>query len=102
MSDSAKIDLENGIFRLAAYTGVPVRARRGSLFCAAPHARLQAMLAVYNAFFARENSRLFLQEDNDWLCWWAALPRGGGLAGPVYRPDLRIEIAWLSGKNKNN
>lgn len=100
MNNSAKIDLENGIFFRAARLQVRIDACRGELFCAAPDARLQVMLCVYNAFFAEENRRLCGDDAAAWRCWWIlykkqAAADGGMLPGAVFRPDLRAELAWL-------
>lgn len=95
MNDSAKIDLENGIFARAARLGVCVGARTGKLFCAEPDARLQAMLHAYNAFFAAENRCLVEEENLAWRDWWAEYKRDfADVDGPVYTPDLVLELAW--------
>ena len=100
MNNSAKIDLENGIFFRAARLNARINARWGELFCAAPDARLQVMLCVYNAFFAEENRLLFGDDAAEWRCWWTnykkqAAAGGGMLPGAVFRPDLRAELAWI-------
>lgn len=103
MNHSAKIDLENGIFAHAALLEIPVYARAGELFCAAPDARLQAMLCVYNTFFSEDNRRLCAEDAAEWRRWWNAYKKrsavcGGTLPGAVYRPDLRAELAWIAFK----
>ncbi|MDD6153674.1 MAG: hypothetical protein PUC11_07010 [Elusimicrobia bacterium] len=100
MNNSAKIDLENGIFFRAARLNVRIDACRGELFCAAPDVRLQVMLCVYNAFFLEENRRLCAEEAPEWLNWWKSYKKqtaacGGRLPGAVYRPDLRVELSWV-------
>lgn len=100
MNNSAKIDLENGIFFRAARLHVRIDACRGELFCAAPDARLQVMLCVYNAFFSEENRRLCAEDAAEWRRWWNSYKKRaaacvGTLPGAVYRPDLWAELAWV-------
>lgn len=105
MNDSAKIDLENGIFARAARLGVCVGARTGKLFCAEPDARLQAMLHAYNAFFAAENRAFCGQEEREeWENYWAEYRRNiktaGNIPGVVYTPDLVMETGWQERLNR--
>ena len=100
MNNSAKIDLENGIFFRAALLNARIDAARGGLSCSAPDARLQVMLCVYNAFFSEENRHLYVEDEAEWRHWWSnykkqAAAGGGTLPGAVYRPDLWAELSWI-------
>lgn len=55
----SKLELENQIFARAYRLGVVIHAREGALFSAAPDAKLQALMDVYNAFFRAENFAAF-------------------------------------------
>lgn len=63
MTLSQKIDLENRIFALAAWSGARVDGVCGVLRTDDKEIRLQLLVCVYNAFFGAEN-RAFCAEDS--------------------------------------
>lgn len=98
MNYSTKIDLENAIFCRAAQLSSCVYSRMGELFCIAPDVCLQMMISVYNAFFAEENRSLLEDEALAWHDWWGTYKRHVvEVAGPIYTPDLLLELAWKGG-----
>lgn len=102
MTKSRQIDLENRIFFRAARLGAEVCSRAGAFYCTEPDDCLQQLIRVYNAFVAEENR---LAEGGDaWNGFWRGYAAENavchGMDGPVYPPDLPLELAWL--KQINN
>lgn len=76
-----------------------IDARGGGLYCTERDVRLQALLCVYNAFFTEENRAA--SEAEEWEAFWRNFIKNGVLrGGPVYAPDVLLELAWL--KRINN
>lgn len=82
-----KSELENAVFARAARLNTEVDSLKGALVSASRDACLQALIAVYNAFFAAEN-KLFLadcEEEDEELVWREYL-RQRSWPPPMKRP----------------
>ncbi len=94
MTKSQQIDLENALFYRAALLCVSVYSREGRLCSPSQDVLLRSLLLVYNTFFAAENRPE--PDADEWQNWWRDFIQNGVLSdGPVYKPDTRMELAWM-------
>ena len=97
----SKLELENQIFARAYRLGVVIHAREGALFSAAPDAKLQALIGVYNAFFRAENWAAFCAPQEDLQGWKIYLRQRTVAPGltRIYHPkELNFELVLAGEK----
>lgn len=87
MSISQKLTLENALFARAAALDVPLYARAGRLFCAAPEPLLRHWTRLYNACFASCNQRLLAEEAAHSRAFYAQEAR-------AFEVDRKINPPW--------